>query len=328
VLLEHAPSRSSLPLVLDLDGTLIRTDTFHEMMAHLLIQKPWKLLSLPLWFLKGRAFAKARLVESCELSPHQLPYNSQLVAFAQKEAQGGRPLIMATGTDQRVAQKIADHLGFFQEVIGSDGHTNMIGHHKKQALLARFGAQGFDYGGDSLVDACVWQVSRKALVVYPKWRVLKRACALKEAEHIQYFPREKARGLALLSALRPFFWLPNLLTLSGSLFVAFSFLTSGLLIGGDLLTLYKERRHSLKKSIFAEGHLHLTTAFILAPSLLLSSLFCIILFYPQVALLSLLYSPLFIGLDRLTRSTTQGLRWALLSFFQLFVAWVAGIFSA
>lgn len=157
-----------LPLVLDLDGTIIRTDTFHEMMVHLLFRKPWILLLLPFWFLKSRAFTKARLVDHCDLSPQHLPYNEQLLTFAKQEAQKGRPLILATGADQRMAQKIADHLGIFQEVIGSDGHVNMTGPHKKQALVERFGLQGFDYAGDSRIDTHIWEVAHNALVVHPK----------------------------------------------------------------------------------------------------------------------------------------------------------------
>lgn len=183
----------SVPLVLDLDGTLIRTDTCHEMIRLLLRQKPWLLLLLPGWFLKGRAFAKARLAEHTHLLPHTLPYNLSLLAFAQEEAQKGRPLILATGTPQKVAQAIANHLGIFQEVIGSTAHINMTGLHKQQALLQRFGHTGFDYAGDSLVDIPVWQVARKALVVHPKWGVLKHARALKGAEHIHLFPRKRGR---------------------------------------------------------------------------------------------------------------------------------------
>ncbi len=178
---------SPLPLVLDLDGTLIRTDTLHEMMIRLLTTKPWLLVFVPIWFIKGRAFAKARFTDHIDLSPHLLPYNGELLTFAKNEAQKGRSLILATGTDQRMARKIADYLGIFQDVIGSDGHINMTGPRKQKALLQRFGVHGFDYAGDSHNDIYIWQVSRKAIVVHPKRGVLKRALALKGPEHIHCF---------------------------------------------------------------------------------------------------------------------------------------------
>jgi len=183
VLLESTP----LPLVLDLDGTLIRTDTMHKMMVRLAFTKPWLLALAPFWFIKGRAFAKARLTDHIDLSPHHLPYNLEFLAYAKTEAQNGRVLVLATGTDQRMAQKIADYLGIFQDVIGSNGRINMTGPRKQQALLSKFGPNGFDYAGDSHNDLYVWQSARKALVVHPKRGVLKRVLVLKSPEHIQCF---------------------------------------------------------------------------------------------------------------------------------------------
>ena len=176
---------SSLPLVLDLDGTLIRTDTLHKMLVKLILKKPWLLFLVPFWFIKGRAFAKARLTDHIRPLPQHLPYNLELLIFAKNEAQRGRVLILATGTDQRMAQKIADYLGIFQDVIGSNGHINMTGPRKQQALLKRFGIQGFDYAGDSRNDLYVWQIAHNALVIHPKRGVLKRLLVFKQPEHIQ-----------------------------------------------------------------------------------------------------------------------------------------------
>lgn len=296
-----------VPLVLDLDGTVIRTDTFHEMMRCLLSQKPWLLLVLPFWFLKGRAYAKAQLVDRVHVNLDALPYNKQLLAFAKKEE---RPLILATGTDQRLAQKIADHLGIFQETIGSDGTVNMTGPQKGQALVARFGAQGFDYAGDSLIDEAVWQLSRKAFVVCPKRGVLEKALALKIPDDVHHFPREGTRAWALVLALRPLFWV-------FSLGIGLSLLSSGLLILNDLLLVEKERTPLCQRpSVFAEGQLHLITAFILAPLLIISSL--PFLFASPVSMIALGgYILLFLGLDRLTRPASLPLRWIILGLFQV-----------
>ncbi len=315
----------SLPLVLDLDGTLIRTDTFHEMMACLLVTKPWVLFLLPFWLLKGRSFAKARLAKLVDLSPPFLPYNPSLLAFAKKEALKGRPLILATGTNQKVAQSIADYLGFFQDVIGSNDTVNMTGSQKQQALLERFGAFGFDYAGDSRIDYHVWQVAHKALVVHPKWQVLNRVRTLKDSDHIHFFPREIKRISALFQSMRPFFWINNLLMPSWSLFIIVSFLTSGLFIGGDLLRLSQEREKGSRSSIFAKGHLHLITAFVLTPLLALPSLLFLAFSLPWGILFTLIYLPLFVGLDILTRPLPQTLRWLFLSLFQLLTCWTLSI---
>ena len=309
--------KQSVPLVLDLDGTLLRTDTFHEMMAQALIKKPWVLFFLPFWLWKSRAYAKAQLAAHITLSPFHLPYNPAILNFAKEEAQKGRPLILATGTLQSVAQAIADHLGIFQEVIGSNEKINMTGPYKCQALVAKFGINGFDYAGDSLIDAYVWKSSSKALVVHPKRGVLKQAHALKLSSDVQYFPREKKRHWALVHAVRPLFWSVNLIAPSWPLFVAWSLLTSGLFIGGDLINLSHERKMGRKSSMFAQGHLHLITAFLLSTCLITFAFILFAFNAPWIALIALLYSSFFMGLDSFTRPLHPFWRWMILALGQL-----------
>lgn len=311
-------SPSSRPLVLDLDGTLLRTDTFHEMMAQVLRKKPWVFFLLPFWLWKSRAYAKVRLAEYAALDPTTLPYNPALLDFAEKEAQSGRPLLLATGTNQMVAESIASHFGFFQEVIGSDTKTNMTGLKKQQALLTRFGPQGFDYAGDSPIDVHIWQMCAKALVVHPKRGVLKMATRLKEPSDLHYFPREKRRPWALFQALRPLFWSLNLLLLpSWSLIILWSTFTSGLFIIGDLLNLHQARVSKLHSSQFAEGHLHLITAFSLSFLLLSCPLFIFILRAPWEGFIAITYIPFFMSIDHLTRPLHPGIRWIILGLSQL-----------
>jgi hypothetical protein len=306
-----------VPLVLDLDGTLIRTDTFHEMMVQLLIKKPWKLFFLPFWFLQGRAYTKAKLVEATSLSPHELPYNPHILKFAHIEAKKGRPLFLATGSDQRIAQKIADHVGLFQDVMGSNGKINLTGANKEKALTQRFGHEGFDYVGDSMIDLHVWKSSSKAIVAHPKRGVLSHAITLKGKENTQLIPREIPRLTALILSLRPLFWTLNLFLVSWWTVLGLCILSSGLLIGGDLLSLYEERAGSFKKSVFAEGHLHLHTAFMLSPLLILIA--CTLL--PLTYLL--IYIPLFGVIDHYTRPISQTWRWLCLSAYQtLFIVFL------
>ncbi len=184
----NSSAQNEVPLVLDLDGTLIHIDTFHKMTYLLCAKKPWLVPCIPLWLLKSRPYAKERLSSLVDLLPQSLPYNSKLLDYVKSESQKGRPLILATGTDQSVAEKIAEHLGFFQDVIGSNGKVNMTGPHKRDALLQRFGTFGFDYAGDALIDLHVWQVARKALVVRPKPGVLNKLHKIKDAADIHHFP--------------------------------------------------------------------------------------------------------------------------------------------
>ncbi len=52
---ETIEAAEGLPLAVDLDGTLIRTDLFVEGMVRLAFSKPWLLPSLVLWLMRGRA---------------------------------------------------------------------------------------------------------------------------------------------------------------------------------------------------------------------------------------------------------------------------------
>ena len=298
-----------LPLVVDLDGTLIYTDTFHEMILRLLYKRPWTVFLLPFWFLKGRAFTKTRLSQIVKILPSSLPYNVAFLNFAKEEGKAGRPLILATGTPQKLAQDIANHIGIFQEVIGSTEHVNMTGINKQNALLERFGHEGFDYAGDSKQDLHVWKVARRALIVCPKRRVLDQAQAIRKDDSISHFPRTTTPFHALILALRPLFWAINLCAFSLKDSLVLCLFTSGVFIVGDLVTLYSERSHASKTSVFAEGLLPLTTAFFLAPLLTFSSL----IVWPEL----FFYLPFFIAADLLTRSLFPYLRWSLLACLQL-----------
>lgn len=303
------------PLVIDLDGTLICTDTFHEMMLRVLYEKPWMLIFLPFWFLKGRPYAKTRLMQSIALDPASLPYNHQFLEFAHAEAKKGRPLILATGTPQKLAENVANHVGIFQDVIGSTDRLNMTGLHKQKALLDRFGRDGFDYAGDSRKDLHVWKVARKALVVRPQRWVLKPLKDLgNNEEFMTYFPRDINRTQAFLMILRPLFWLCNLMAPSLISFMALCLFTSGLFIAGDLLTVYADRKYPSALSVFAQGHLSLITAFYLIPCLLFPSL----LLTPELSL----YVPFFMGLDLMTRPLSDYKRWGILTFVHLLVLYI------
>lgn len=300
---------TSPPLVVDLDGTLICTDTVYEMLLCLLLTQPWKLVSVLGWFLtKGRAYTKMRLLELTQLTPRSLPYNIPFLRYIQEEAAQGRYLVLATGTPQPLAEKIAEHVGVFQEVIGTTEDLNMVGHIKQKALLERFGPQGFDYAGDSLKDIHVWEVARKALLVRPKRGVLRQAQALfapTAEELLSYFPRNEPRYMALFFALRLPFWSASLCLLPSWLHVvAACCLSSGTFILGDILRIAKERSSPSSSSVFADGRLTLVTAFILAPILLLFAF----LLFPHL----ILYFPYLIATDLLTRSLFPSLRWAIL----------------
>ena len=274
----------SRPLVVDLDGTLIKTDLLIESIARLLRQKPLAFFALPLWLLKGRAHLKHETAERVEIDPALLPYRTALLEYLRAEHDKGRTVVLATASDERLARRVAEHLQLFDLVLASDGHTNLSGECKRARLVSEFGEHGFDYAGNESRDLAVWSSARKAIVVDPNPALL-RAVGQKSPDYESAFTDQRASLAEYVSALRPEHWLKNLLVfvpifaahlfLSPLLlartvvaFVAFCCCASGGYLINDLLDLQADRRHPQKRTRpFASGRLPLGYALLMAPAL-------------------------------------------------------------
>jgi hypothetical protein len=169
----------SVPLCVDLDGTLIKTDLFWESSVILLKRNPLWLLVFPLWWIKGRAHLKRKIATRVgPLDVARLPYNEPFLNFLRAAQRQGRPLTLATASDHSLAQQVADHVGLFREVLASDGKTNLRGETKRRQLVAKYGERGFDYAGNSAVDLAVWRQARAAIVVNACEALFKRVAKL------------------------------------------------------------------------------------------------------------------------------------------------------
>jgi apolipoprotein N-acyltransferase len=164
-----------VPLCVDLDGTLIKTDLLWESLARLLRRNPFQLLPVLLWWARGRAFLKQQLVRRVTIDPAALPYHEPFLAYLREQKAAGRKLVLVTASDRDMALPVANHVGLFDEVLGSDGKTNLRGANKLKALTGKFGERGFDYAGNSSVDFAVWRGAREAIVVNASAAVLKLA---------------------------------------------------------------------------------------------------------------------------------------------------------
>lgn len=284
-----APAHQApLPLVVDLDGTLIRTDMLHEATLQLARTAPWQGLLVPGWLLKGKAVMKRHLALRTQADAEFLPYNEALLDWLLEQRKSRRYLVLCTASDWSQAQAVADHCGLFDEVMASDGTTNLAGRHKAQALVERFGRGGFVYAGNSKTDEPVWEQAARAVVVDAPPAVLARAKAAHDVERV--FQSPPAPLSTWLRMLRCHQWTKNLLLLV-SLFaahklgdlqawqnmllgiIAFSLCASAVYIANDLLDLESDRRHPRKRTRpFASGALPIRTGVLLAPVLALASL--------------------------------------------------------
>ena len=165
----------NVPLVVDLDGTLLRTDLMWESLARLLRRNPFAIFQILFWWTRGRALLKQKLASRVQIEPAALPCNEKFLAWLHEEKKSGRKIILATASDLKMAQPVADHVGLFDEVLASDGKTNLRSENKLRALTQKFGARGFDYAGNSAADFAVWRGAREAVVVNASPAVLREA---------------------------------------------------------------------------------------------------------------------------------------------------------
>ncbi|HVU09252.1 MAG TPA: apolipoprotein N-acyltransferase, partial [Verrucomicrobiae bacterium] len=164
-----------IPLVVDLDGTLIKTDLLWESLAHLLRRNPFTIFAILFWWTRGRAFLKKKLVERVKIDPAALPYHEPFLKFLREQKNAGRKIILATASDLQMALPVANHVGLFDDVLASDGKTNLRKANKLKALVEKFGERGFDYAGNSPDDLTVWRGAREAIVVNAGKTVQKEA---------------------------------------------------------------------------------------------------------------------------------------------------------
>ena len=279
--------QTTVPLCVDLDGTLMKSDLVWESLVRLLKQNPFSSLQVPFWLLRGRAFLKDRIAERVEVDVTTLPYHEAVVRFIRAEHEAGRPVILATASDHKLAQRVAEHFGCFKEVLASDGKTNLRGRNKAERLVERFGERGFDYAGNSSVDLPVWERARQAILVTGSSKL--QAAARNRSTVSQVFDAPCALWRSMVQALRPHQWVKNLIVLVPLLtahelsdvgllakgllaMIAFSVCASAVYVLNDLLDLETDRHHPTKRSRpFAAGDLPLSLGLIACPVLLAAS---------------------------------------------------------
>ncbi len=279
--------QQSLPLCVDCDGTLIRTDLLHES-VFLLLKSSWlTVIRLPFWLMRGKAYMKQQLSQRVELDAAKLPYNDEVIALLRTARAEGRSTVLVTASPRRQAQLVADHLGLFDSVEASDGTVNLAGSNKAAHLEKLYGRGGFIYAGNSETDLPVWAASSGAIVVSAS-RALNEAAA-KLAPVVQSIRPATASLKSYAKAIRVHQWLKNLLvfvplmaahkasmgpqTLAAVLaFFAFGLCASAVYVINDLLDLPSDRVHARKRNRpFASGLVPIAHGVAMVPVLLLAA---------------------------------------------------------
>ncbi len=269
------------PLAVDLDGTLLRTDSLHELAVAFLRLRWFNGFILIALLFRDRATLKAELARRTPIDVSLLPLRSDVTELIGTAKFAGRPIVLATASDQDIAHRVATSSGLFEDVIASTPGNNLKGHRKAEALVERYGEKGFDYVGDSSADLVVFARAHTGYLVEPSARLARRAGALGNVEPLG----ARARTVGpFFRALRPHQWVKNLLVFlpalaaqslspSNSLplviaFVLFSVMASAVYITNDLLDLSSDRAHSTKKTRpFASGALPISFGLAASPLL-------------------------------------------------------------
>lgn len=266
---------------MDLDGTLLKSDLFHESLLALLRINPFFAFLLPWWLLQGKAALKREIASRVSIDPALLPYDPVVLEWL--HAASGQPRVLCTASDHLLADDVARHLGLFDEVIASNGIINLRGVHKADALVQRFGECGFDYIGNEYVDLLVWEHARHAWLV-DATPALERAAG-KVAVVAGSIARSRSGLGTWIEAARIHQWLKNLLVFLPLLashrfletaavrdaslaFLAFGLCASGVYLLNDLLDLPADREHPRKRNRpFASARLPLSQGMLMAPLL-------------------------------------------------------------
>ncbi|MEZ5777850.1 MAG: UbiA family prenyltransferase [Paracoccaceae bacterium] len=254
------------PLVLDVDGTFLKTDLLFETFWAGLGTDPRATLGAVLRNFRFPARLKAELAAIAPVRTDLMPVNAAVADLALKNRMAGREVVFASASDSSLVTRLAAEYGLSERVFASDGEVNMKGSNKAQALTAAYGERGFDYAGDAPADMAVWERAENALVVgrVPSARALSAS-----GRNIVELPGGW-NWRALLKAMRPHQWVKNVLLLLAMIaahrfdlatlvpilwgIVAFSAAASSIYIVNDLLDLEADRLHPTKcRRPFASG---------------------------------------------------------------------------
>lgn len=282
-------------LYVDLDGTLIQSDLLVESAIGLVKTDATSLWSVPGWWMQGRAVLKRQLTERAMPDPEELPYRPEVLAYLNGQRAAGRRLVLATAADRQAADRVAEHLGLFDDVLASDGQHNLKGRAKLEAIRQHSGGHAFAYLGDCAADEPIWAEASERLIAGGTPALAQRVqrdgggCTV-------VVERGPVVG-ALFAAMRPRQWVKNGLLfvpmLAGhavtadnvlSVFIGvlcFCLAASSIYLVNDTLDVHADRTHPTKsRRAIAAGRLSILHAVAAVPLLIVTALLVSVFFLP------------------------------------------------
>lgn len=277
-----------LPIVVDLEGTLLVADTLDEGVATIMFGRPVKLPAAVFALLHGRAAFKTAVAGSQKIDIEALPARESLLQWLRERREEGAPLHLVTSSHQSIADAVARRFGIFDSATGSDPDSggdrfHLKGQAKCDYLRQRF-PDGFIYCGDSRTDIPVFLAAR-AVVLCDTPSSAEAAVSEADVAILARFDRQPLGPIELFKAFRIHQWSKNVLifaplflghvythldailrALAG--FAILSLLATASYLANDVADLSADRHHKSKRlRALASGRLSLRLAFLLAPLL-------------------------------------------------------------
>jgi 4-hydroxybenzoate polyprenyltransferase/phosphoserine phosphatase len=272
------------PLIVDLDGTLIRSDLLVESAFAHVGADPLRLFSLSAALRRGKATLKAAIAQETEIDATNLPYDVNILDLIREARAKGRPVYLASASNARYVSAVAGHLGLFDGWFASSDGENLSATVKARRLVEAFGEKGFDYIGNDRADLAVWNVARQCIAVRPSRAVRRELMSLdRDARVLEPSGEQNAR--AWIKLLRVHQWAKNALVLVPLLtaqrfglvpiveelgaFFVFSFAASSVYVLNDLVDIGADRKHPSKKGRpLAAGTVPILKAIVVVPLLM------------------------------------------------------------
>lgn len=276
--------------VWDLDHTLVSTDTFGEQLTSLVLHRPWLVVLIGVWLLRGRSYCKGRIAALAATPPDAWPVRPEVLERIATDRADGRTIVLATAAHRLLATPLAEHLACFDIVLASDDHENLKSHRKAEAiarLACEQGWQSYSYAGDCRADLPAWQAADEVVVVNPTPELLTRIEGL--GKPMSVIGAAQTGWSAIVKACRPHQWAKNLLIFLpmvlahrldsptaiavANAVMAFSLCASGVYVLNDIGDIASDRQHPRKRlRPFASGRLSIAAGIRLAAVLFASGL--------------------------------------------------------
>ncbi len=264
---EHAAAsgQQSLerPLVVDLDGTLVRSDLLLETAFAHIGRDPFSLPAICRALLSGKAGLTHFIATNADFAPELLPFEEAVLSKIREAKGQGRKVYLASASNERLVSIVADHLGLFDGTFASDETINLAGTAKAQRLVHAFGEAGFDYIGNDRADLPVWEKAAKRIAIRCSPSIIPRLQSAGQDTELLYSSVTSTFG-AWLKLVRVHQYSKNallfvpLITAQAlnvsaisaeiSAFVAFSLCASSVYILNDVVDLAADRSHPNKRN--------------------------------------------------------------------------------